>query len=188
MVTENESIGTEERCEDCGEKLHAGSRACGNCGWRPGGDWQVPGSTGSPVGLGPRLLAGLVDWVLVGVLTFGIYLVLYIVLFYLSAQGQTPDQQDARALVIIGVCFLVVPWLYFALFESSSLQGPIGKSLLGLRVTDLAGNRVTFLHASRRHFAKLATLTILSIGMATILFTKKKQSVHDLLVGTLVCR
>lgn len=133
-------------------------------------------------------MAGMVDWVLVSVLTFGIYLVFYIALFYTNTQGQTSGQQDARALASIGVAALVVPWLYFALFESSSLQGSIGKALTGLRVTNLAGERITFLHATRRHLAKVSTLTILSIGMASILFTKRKQSIHDLLVGTLVYR
>ncbi|MFT4709805.1 MAG: putative RDD family membrane protein YckC [Planctomycetota bacterium] len=188
MVTENESMGGAERCEDCGEKLPQGGATCGICGWRPDVEWRDPDSSGSPAGLGARLLAGMVDWVLVAVASFGVYLALYVALYVLNLQGQTPEQQDVRALQAIGVSMLLVPWLYFALLESSSLQGPIGKALVGLRVTDLAGQRITFLHASRRHFAKLATLTTFSIGMVTILFTKKKQSIHDLLVGTLVCR
>ena len=186
MVTENQSRGREEHCEDCGEKLPEKRQACRICGWRPGDEWLEPDVPKVPAGLGVRLMAGMVDWVLVCVLTFGIYLVLYIMLFYLNAQGQTPAQQDGRALASIGVAAMLTPWLYFALFESSSLQGSIGKALVGLRVTNLAGHRITFLHASRRHVAKVGTLTILSIGMVSILFTKRKQSIHDLLVGTLV--
>lgn len=41
-------------------------------------------------------------------------------------------------------------WMYFAIFESSSLQATLGKHLLGLKVVDLKGQRVSFWRASAR--------------------------------------
>ena|ERR1700730_3449568 len=39
---------------------------------------------------------------------------------------------------------IVVGWLYYSLLESSSWQGTLGKKLLGMRVMDLNGNRISF--------------------------------------------
>ena len=190
MNAENGGIDEIERCEDCGEPLATSSFPCTNCGWRPDGQDLGPECSEpvAPSGLLPRLLAGMVDWVLVSVLSYGVYLVVYIALFYTNTHGHNHEQQDARALLSIGVIAWVVPWLYFASFESSSLQGAIGKSFLGLRVTDRAGRRIGFLQASRRHLAKFTTLVLGCVGLLPILFTERKQAVHDLLAGTEVVR
>ncbi|HSU69209.1 MAG TPA: RDD family protein, partial [Tepidisphaeraceae bacterium] len=39
---------------------------------------------------------------------------------------------------------MVLEWLYFALMESSSWQGTVGKKICGLVVTDLSGGRISF--------------------------------------------
>ena len=45
-------------------------------------------------------------------------------------------------------------WLYFALLESSKLQGTLGKAALDISVTDLEGRRVSFGRATGRYFGK----------------------------------
>ena len=46
-------------------------------------------------------------------------------------------------LLIFSAAFGVVLWGYHAGFESSRLQATLGKAVLGLRVTGLAGGRVS---------------------------------------------
>src|SRR5688572_30151896 len=56
---------------------------------------------------------------------------------------------------------LVLTWLYFALMESSPLQATLGKLVVGVVVTDLGGNRLTFGRATGRYFAKILSSLIL---------------------------
>ena len=88
--------------------------------------------------------------------------------------------------LMVGVFGLVVAWLYFAGMESSTEQATLGKMLLGLRVTDLEGGRITFSRATARLFAKILSALILYTGFIMVGFTAKKQGLHDKLAGTLV--
>ena len=83
---------------------------------------------------------------------------------------------------------LVVQWLYFAVMESSAKQATLGKMAVGIRVTDLAGNRVSFLRASGRYFGKIISGMILCVGYLMAAFTARKQALHDMMAGCLVVR
>jgi uncharacterized RDD family membrane protein YckC len=82
----------------------------------------------------------------------------------------------------------VLNWLYYSLLESSVWQATLGKKALGLEVTDLDGNRISFGRATGRFFAKIISSIILGIGYLMAGFTEKKQALHDILAGTLVIR
>ena len=75
---------------------------------------------------------------------------------------------------------------YFAYFESSAKQATFGKQALGLIVTDMNGERITFGKAVIRYFAKFLSALILMIGYIMQPFTEKKQALHDMIAGTLV--
>ena len=81
---------------------------------------------------------------------------------------------------------LLVLYPYFVLMESSRLQGTIGKLILGLKVTDTFGRRISFGRASGRFFGKLLSGQILLIGYLMAALTAKKQALHDVLARTLV--
>jgi uncharacterized RDD family membrane protein YckC len=90
-----------------------------------------------------------------------------------------------------GVTFILLlfgSWLYEAFMESSSYQATLGKMIFGMKVTDLAGNRISFERATGRHFAKWLSAMILLIGYIMVGLTERKQGLHDLLAGTLVRR
>jgi uncharacterized RDD family membrane protein YckC len=87
----------------------------------------------------------------------------------------------------------ILQWLYFAYFESSEKQGTFGKQAMGLFVTDINGDRLTFGKASIRYFARLLPTLIPVVGFLYTLadyfsqpFTEKKQTLHDMIAGTLV--
>ena len=77
-------------------------------------------------------------------------------------------------------------WLYYALMESSSFQATIGKRALGLKVTGMNGEPISFGTASIRYFGKILSHLIFSIGYIMAAFTEKKQALHDMLAGCLV--
>lgn len=81
---------------------------------------------------------------------------------------------------------IAVTWLYYALMESSARGATLGKMALGLRVTDLDGNRIGFGRATGRHFGKFVSALILMIGFIMAGFTKRKQALHDIMAGCLV--
>jgi uncharacterized RDD family membrane protein YckC len=72
--------------------------------------------------------------------------------------------------------------------ESSSWQATLGKKAVGIVVTDLDGNRISFARAFGRYFAKLISLITLCIGYMMAGFTEKKQCLHDMICGTLVVK
>lgn len=82
----------------------------------------------------------------------------------------------------------VIGWLYYALMESSSKQGTLGKMALGIVVTDLDGRRIGFGKATGRYFAKILSALIIGIGFLMIAFTERKQGLHDILAGALVVK
>jgi uncharacterized RDD family membrane protein YckC len=80
----------------------------------------------------------------------------------------------------------LIGWLYFAGMESSERQATLGKMALGIVVTDLDGNRISFARATLRYFAKIISALILMIGFLMAAFTQRKQALHDMIAGTLV--
>lgn len=94
---------------------------------------------------------------------------------------------DDRTTASGGVSTLL-GWLYFAIMESSSRQATFGKSLLGLAVVDEQGQRISFLRATGRYFAKFLSAIILLIGFIMVAFDSRKQGLHDKLAGTLVVK
>jgi uncharacterized RDD family membrane protein YckC len=82
----------------------------------------------------------------------------------------------------------VVAWLYYALLQSSSWQATVGQRAVGVRVTDLDGNRISFARATGREFASILSGLIFGIGYLMIIWTERKQALHDILANTLVVR
>jgi len=77
-------------------------------------------------------------------------------------------------------------WLYEALMTASEKQATLGKLLMGIIVTDEAGNQLTFGRATGRHFAKYLSGLILFVGYIMVAFTDRKQGLHDMIAGTVV--
>lgn len=80
----------------------------------------------------------------------------------------------------------IAVWLYFALMESSAWQATLGKKIMGLYVTDLRGQRISFARATGRYFAKIISNFTLLIGYLMAGFTARKQALHDMIAGSLV--
>jgi uncharacterized RDD family membrane protein YckC len=95
---------------------------------------------------------------------------------------------DSRQVLAINLLMLMVQWCYWALLESSAWQATVGKKLLGLYVTDMAGNRITFARASGRYFAMIISTLTIGIGYLMAGFTPKKQALHDMIAECLVLK
>ena len=136
-----------------------------------------------------RLVAVLIDAgaLFAGLLAIALVVGIVVGIALVGSQGAEEVAEGVGE--VVGVLFVfVVPWLYFALFESSLWQGTLGKKALGLMVTDLDGKRISFLRATGRHFGKFISYIALFIGFIMAGFTPKKQALHDMIAGCLVVR
>jgi len=118
-----------------------------------------------------RLLAYIIDAVILGAITFPLVQVL-------QSMGIAENSTN--------VLSIAISWMYFAVFESSGWMGSPGKKALGLIVTDEQGMRLSVGRATRRYFAKILSGLLLGIGFFMIAFTDRKQGLHDKIFHTLV--
>ena len=102
--------------------------------------------------------------------------------------GEAGEETMGAAMLGVNLLLIVIGWLYFALMESSKLQATLGKMMIGVVVTDLEGNRISFGRATGRYFGKVVSSVILLIGYIMAAFTKRKQSLHDIMAKCLVIR
>lgn len=120
-----------------------------------------------------------------------IFIVGFIIGIVLAVSGQIQSDADIKQYepmfnIVGNVVGIFIAWLYHAFMESSKYQGSVGKLALGIKVVDLAGNRISFGKATGRHFAKIPSLLILLMGFFMAGFTEKKQALHDMMAGCLV--
>lgn len=155
--------------------------------------WQTPQVSRPPVtyaGFWLRLVAYIIDAIILGMAG----VIAFFPLFRANIHAFTTQNpwevytSMSRPLFAIRLLALMLSWIYYASMESSSWQATLGKKILGLRVTDLAGNRITFARASGRFFGKILSGMILGIGFLMAGFTARKQALHDILAGCLVLR
>lgn len=79
----------------------------------------------------------------------------------------------------VSLVLLVIIWLYYALLESSPLQASLGKIIMGIKVVDRRGRRLTFWQATERIFSKIVTNVTFYFGFFIAAFDKKKRTLHD---------
>lgn len=94
----------------------------------------------------------------------------------------------AGSILLLVLIFLTIGWLYYAIMESSTPQGTLGKMAVGIKVIDMQGNRITFARATGRFFGKIISKMILYVGFIMAGFTEKKQALHDIMADCLVVR
>ncbi|QDT90928.1 RDD family protein [Gimesia algae] len=76
-------------------------------------------------------------------------------------------------------------WLvYCALMEGSSFQGTLGKRLLGIRVVDRLGNRISFGCSVIRNLSKITSYIPFLMGFFWIAGSRQKHGWHDMLAKT----
>jgi len=172
-------------CQKCGTYNPDGTTYCLNCG--------VYMPTHQYAGFWKRLLAAIFDTFLVTLVGGPISIILGVILGssigsivgFLGRDSFFPALLST-VFFFIGGIFLILRWLYFAIMESSSHQATFGKELVGIKVTDINGRKISFWRATLRHFAKILSAMVYYLGYLMIGFTGKKQGLHDIIAGCLV--
>jgi uncharacterized RDD family membrane protein YckC len=144
--------------------------------------WQAQATGVAQVAYGGfwiRLVAYIIDAILLTLVVGGLGSLLGFNLMETDWERQDP---------LFNLVSVVIGWLYFALMESSERGATVGKMALGLRVVTSNGQRLSFMNATGRYFAKIISAIILGIGFLMIAFTDKKRGLHDMIASTLVIK
>jgi uncharacterized RDD family membrane protein YckC len=94
---------------------------------------------------------------------------------------------DAAAALLMTVTYIAYG-LYIVLPTSSRRMATPGMRAVGIVVTDLRGERLSFLRALGRFFASYLSIYTFGIGFVIQRFTKRRQTLHDLVAGTVVLK
>jgi uncharacterized RDD family membrane protein YckC len=127
-----------------------------------------------------RLLAVIIDFFII----FAIYCVIAtaVVLFI--------DEKQLRIIVSLSGLAIIpeAKLIYSVVMECSVRQGTWGKVLMGLKVSDEKGNRITFSRSLVRNLSKILSTGTLGLGYLMGFFDKRQQCLHDRISGTVVIK
>lgn len=136
-----------------------------------------------------RVAAYLIDYVILMATQFVIYSVMGISVFGATSLDLEANEIFTTTIGLVTYALVIVGSIaYFVLMESSSKQGTLGKMAVGIIVTDTNGNRITWMRALGRYFAKILYGIVLLIGYIMVAFTERKQGLHDMICSTLVVK
>jgi uncharacterized RDD family membrane protein YckC len=184
-------------CSKCGSPMAANAQFCNNCGT------SLPAVSTLPYpvtysraygGFWIRFVAFIIDAIVVCVICspFVMMMVPSMMGAVLRSGHRGPDPETMVTLMVTGfklkIITQAIAWIYEAWMTSSDRQATVGKMAVGLKVTDLNGQRISFARATGRHFAKILSAMVLFIGYIMAAFTERKQGLHDILAGTLVVK
>jgi uncharacterized RDD family membrane protein YckC len=132
-------------------------------------EYQAPtgtGPSGPRANFGRRLVALLIDAILVGI----VYGILYAI-------------NKALAIVVL----IVLELAYWSYFEGSPSGRTIGKKAMGIRVIDFnTGGPLGFGRGFVRQLARIPSGIVCYLGYLWMLWDKEKQTWHDKLASTVV--
>ena len=104
-----------------------------------------------------------------------------------AMSGESPGAMIFLLYFLAYIGAIVGSWLYFAKFESGPTQATPGKRMMGIKVTNTLGERISFGRASGRFFGKIVTgLIPFGIGWMLAGWTGRKQAIHDMMATTCV--
>jgi uncharacterized RDD family membrane protein YckC len=138
-------------------------------------------------------------WVLDGILLFVVFLP-FMFGFMVSRFGADLAGLDlggdptatiremARQMQPLSFTYALVTWLYFALLEASPKQASLGKMVVGIRVTDLDGHRLSLWRSAGRSAMRYLTSALFPPLLLVAALTRRRQAIHDLIARTLVVR
>jgi len=131
-----------------------------------------------------RLLAYIVDGVILGVVLGGLMVALTAVSF--SFANQLPSLPlylmpiQAALATIVPFFYLLIPW--------ANSGATLGKRVCGLRIQHQDGGPLGYGAALLRLVGYLASALILYVGFLMVAFTDRKRGLHDMIAGTVVVR
>ncbi|SEO64475.1 Uncharacterized membrane protein YckC, RDD family [Amphibacillus marinus] len=138
-------------------------------------------------GIGSRGAAFIIDQLIIAT----VYIIIFISMFFVFESSFffiPTDQQLLWFLAIIVIFVFVLEWSYFVVQEFFWNGKTIGKRIIGLRVIQDNGHRITLLSSIIRNLLRIidSLPTSYLLGLMLIFFQAKHQRLGDLAAGTIV--
>lgn len=133
-------------------------------------------------GVASRLLARLVDGLVIWAMLFGMAIIL-------GAGG--PIQSEALAIIVVVITIFFAVFGYWMVFETLLGGRTLGKMALGLRVVTVEGAPVRFRHSAIRAMLGVVDFLVPPLGpvaVVSVLVSPNDQRLGDLAAGTIVLR
>jgi uncharacterized RDD family membrane protein YckC len=133
----------------------------------PAAGWQPGGPSGPRASFGRRLVAYLIDAVLIGIVV-------------LILNAFLDDDVAGLIGILVGVA-------YFAYFEGGPRGQTLGKSALGIRVVDFnTGGAIGYGRGVLRYVGRILSGLVCLLGYFWMLWDREKQCWHDKIATTVV--
>ncbi|MBR2865272.1 MAG: RDD family protein [Elusimicrobiaceae bacterium] len=138
-----------------------------------------------------RVVAFVIDSIIA---SFPVYLLAFPCFLILAVQTTQQGNEEISAVVfsLFSLFFnflsLLSFWLYFSFLESGKHQATWGKRILGIKVVNEHGEKISFANATGRFFAKILSYLCLYIGFLFVPFTNRKRALHDMVASTYVVK
>lgn len=131
-------------------------------------------------GFWKRFFAFLIDSIIVSVIL--------IIVMFACAVGHGLQQGGFQNMywILLYLFSFAGPILYWTLFECSSYQATPGKMALGIKVTDMRGQKLGFAQSLGRNLGKIISNLTFYIGYMLAGFTVRRQALHDKMSDCLV--
>lgn len=182
----NRQLRQDEECPRCSSYIAPHETVCGNCGLPLGHSANADGIpydvalAGRPAGFWIRLVAAIIDWIIVNVIS-GIVGAIFGVNTF---TGTGLDELSGGMQTLISLLALATPTAYHVAFLVYSGTTP-GKRLFNIYILDANGSKkLSIGRALGRELSKYVSLAILFIGYIMVAFRTDKRALHDLLAGT----
>lgn len=139
-------------------------------------------------GFWKRFAAYTIDGFLLGIAGYAIQLPLLMAIGFGAGMSSKPDFGAGAVLMLI-LAYLIpiaMQMVYYAWFHSGERQATLGKRAIGIKVTGMQGERISFARGIGRYFAFLLSGFTIGIGYLLAAFTERKQALHDMIASTYV--
>lgn len=138
-----------------------------------------------------RFLAFVIDMLIVLVIQLVLLIPFIGIIGYEMSYTGLGDISEGTILTLgfgLYLTFMLISWLYFALFHASSTHATIGKMIVGIKICHAHSRDLSFSRTSLRYVSKYMSFAILLIGFVIAAFTPKRQALHDFIANTIVIK
>jgi uncharacterized RDD family membrane protein YckC len=169
-------------CPECGNSLKLSAKFCNKCGQNLYGngddnnnkyikiDYSLKYSS-----IFKRLTSFIIDIII-------LFLIVPILLYTVMTFNTSGFSGETQVRIFFFLVLIVIPFIYYAIMESTRFQGTLGKILIGCKVVDKRGNKLTIFKSSIRSALKLT----FAFFYLVFIFSNKKQAIHDMICNTYV--
>jgi uncharacterized RDD family membrane protein YckC len=182
-------------CQHCGSAHDDDATFCPQCGSWVGSVGSLPAHRvpARYAGFWTRVGAQVIDQIVVGVpfqLVVGAFIV-YTPPTVKTTTDAAGNQHihwggDWGTFGLVLLASWLITLIYTSVLISSPRQATVGKMVLGVVVTDEQGDRVSLARAAGRYVANILNALTLGIGYLMVIWTPRKQALHDRIAGTVV--